>query len=165
MVRSEAEIETELAALRERHAATLEAVAVAEAELVPLDRALDEARLIYDEVGTVMMAAQRAYAGPGHDPYETHWERAPAEYEQARQEARDAESAFHQADEALGRALVVRNTVDGRRGDLFMHSRRIEAAIEQAEAELARTRKAAEPEANLLARIRARVLGEPAGAA
>ena len=66
--------------------------------------------------------------------------------------------------DAATAALVARNTADGRCGDLVMLGYRIEAAIEQAERDLERARKAAEPERDLLARIRAKVLGEPAGA-
>jgi chromosome segregation ATPase len=154
------DLERRIADLREQHAAALEAVEQAEADLAPLDEKLAEARAVYDEVGRAMVTAQRAYVGPSHDPYETHHERSPAEYEQARLDARDAETAFQQADQELGAALVRRNTVDGRRGSHVMHARRIEAAIAEAERDLDRARQAlAAPQRDLLAKIRARVLG------
>ena len=54
---------------------------------------------------------------------------------------------------ACGRALVARNAVDLRHSDLRMHGRRVEAAIEQAEAE---------PERDWLGSIRARLFGDGA---
>ena len=159
MVTTIDELERRLAELKAQHAATLEAVVAAEAELVPLDRALEAARAVFDEAGTAMARAQTAYAAPnaGHA---VHRDQSPDEAERARQEALAAEATFHQAHEELGAALVARNSADLRRSDLSMHGRRIEAAIEQTEAELARARQAeAEPDRDLLATIRAKVLG------
>lgn len=153
------DLERQLAGLQDQHTATLAAVEQAATELAPLERALEEARAVYNAAGTALQAAQRAYAGPRHDPYETHREQSPAEHEQARSDAKDAAVLFDQADRELGAALVVRNTADARRGDLQMLGYRLEAAIAETERDLERARHAPAPERDLLARIRARVLG------
>jgi chromosome segregation ATPase len=153
------ELEGRIADLKAQHAATLESVAVAVAELGPLDEALEQARAVYEEAGRAMMTTQRAYAGPTHDPYATHRAKSPAEQDQARRDAQEAEATFRAADEALGQALVRRNTVDARRSDLLMHSYRLEAAIGEAERELERAQRAADPDVDLLAKIKERLLG------
>ena len=73
--------------------------------------------------------------------------------------------AYAEARLQLEPALVARNSAGLRRSDLAMSARRIEDLIAEAERDLDRARQAAEPARDLLARIRARVLGEPSGAA
>jgi hypothetical protein len=159
VTRSEAEIEQELATLREQHTATLAAIEPVVAELAAAEGPLEDARAVYDTAGRDMLRAQRRHAGPTHDPAAPWRERSSADAELARQEAQVAEVAFRQADAALGRALVKRNGIDQRRSDLTMLARRLEGLIEQAEAELAKARRAADPDVDLLASIRARLFG------
>jgi hypothetical protein len=76
-----------------------------------------------------------------------------------------AEAVHAEARLQLEPALVARNSAGLRRSDLAMNARRLEDLIAEAERDLDRARQAAEPARDLLARIRARVLGEPSGAA
>jgi hypothetical protein len=85
--------------------------------------------------------------------------RSPADAERARQEAEVAEQAFRQADEELGRALVARNTVNEQRSQFGMQARRLADLVAEAEVALAQAQRAADPEQDLLASIRARLFG------
>jgi hypothetical protein len=156
------DLEQRLADLKEQQAATADAIAGAVAGLVPLNRALERARAVHNEAGLGMLAANNE---ANISITDAGGLKTSEEYERLRAASRLAEGAFAQADQELQAALVARNSADQRRGDLQMHSYRIEASIGEVERDLERARQAAEPERDLLAKIRAKVLGEPAGAA
>ncbi len=145
------ERQEQLAALREQHAATLPAIAEAERELAPAERALEEARTVYAaaaaEVARVMVATS-----PG-DLSATWTERSGRQQAASEDALREARGIFEQAEEELGRRLVTYNAVNQRRGDLVMHQRALEARLKAAELELAQAQH--EPESrDLLAGIR-----------
>ena len=155
------EHEEQLAALRNEHAATVAAIETAERELAPAERALEQAQAVYDEAAAGVARAMTAMS-PG-DPSATWRQRSGREEAAAEDALREARGIFEQAEAALGHRLVARNTIAQRRSDLAMGLRALEARIEQAEAELERTRQAVRPDHDLLASIRARLgFGPPA---
>ena len=146
------EREQQLEALREQHAATVTAIETAERELTPAERALEEARQMYNHAAAEVARALVAM-GPG-DPSATWTERSGRQQAASEDALRAARAAFEQAEAELAPRLVSFNSLNGRRGDLQMRRRFLEAQIEQTEAQV--TRAAAKPD-DLLAGIRARL--------
>ena len=145
------EREAHLAALRDQHAATVAAIAEAERELAPAERALEQARQIYNQAAAEVARALVAM-GPG-DPSATWTERSGRQQAASEEALGSARAAFEQAEAELAPRLVSYNALNGRRSDLAMGLRALEARIEVVEQELAQAQH--EPESrDLLAGIR-----------
>jgi len=148
------EREQGLGALRTEYAATVDALAPAEADLTAAERALGIAQAVYDAAGREVGRATMVAAPPGaYEPWTTP---APGDEERTRAAVADARAGFDQAGRELGPRLVARTNADVRRGNLLMHARVLTDRIERAEAELERARREPEPR-DLLAGIRARL--------
>src|SRR4051812_44618692 len=101
------DLERHLADLREQHATTLAAVEQAEADLVPLDLALEEARAIRNEAGLGLLAANN---DANVSITDAGGLKTSDDYERVRVARQSAEGAFAQADQELQAALVARNS-------------------------------------------------------
>ncbi len=151
-------LEARLAALREEQATASTKLQEAEAAIPPAEARLEQAQRVYD---TVMSAGTEAQLPA--DPYGTWTPRTPQEEEQARAAAERAGFMREQADNELGAALVARTRAHQQRGLWLTVLRQVDDAIEQAERDLEEARREPERQRDLLAGIRARILGQRGG--
>src|SRR4051812_10721076 len=102
--------EQRLAELEEQRTLTSAQLTEAEAAIEPIERALADARRVYDVTLTAV-----AEAAPPPDPYGTWTETKPADEARAQEARQRADGMREQADHELQAALVVRTTAHQRR--------------------------------------------------
>jgi hypothetical protein len=151
--RATAEIAADLATLRAELDGLPALLASAASVLAETEGPLADARQVYAQAGAQRVAA--IHKAP--DPLAT-WHAPEASAAHAERQ-RAAEDTWREADAALQRALVARNTADARRGALRGRQRYLAARVEQLEGEQARAQEADARRPNGLAGIRARLFG------